>query len=92
MREDLSHLFDGKGIDASAYDDVVEFRDPITNYNSLSGYLFNIQMLKQVRHCKHSGADIRAPWHLPHSLISSCASVRRGLTTSRGLRVAQPMM
>eukprot|EP00967_Tisochrysis_lutea_P105997 scaffold162059_cov18-Tisochrysis_lutea.AAC.1 len=36
-----------KCIDASAYDDVVEFRDPITNYNSLSGYLFNIQMLKQ---------------------------------------------
>ena len=33
----------------SAYDEVVEFRDPITNYNSLAGYLFNIQMLKQVR-------------------------------------------
>eukprot|EP00983_Pelagomonas_calceolata_P012734 407557-Pelagomonas_calceolata.AAC.2 len=49
LKEDLKHLFDGKGIDASAYDDVVEFRDPITNYNSLSGYLFNIQMLKQQR-------------------------------------------
>lgn len=27
---------------------VVEFRDPITKYDSLSGYLFNITMLKKV--------------------------------------------
>jgi hypothetical protein len=48
LREDLSHLFDDRGIDASAYDSVVEFRDPITNYSSLQGYLFNIQMLRRV--------------------------------------------
>lgn len=30
-----------------------EFLDPITKYNSLSGYLFNIQMLKQV--CEEGG-------------------------------------
>jgi len=60
LKEDLKHLFDGKGIDASAYDDVVEFRDPITNYNSLSGYLFNIQMLKQVFDPVLELHDIRA--------------------------------
>lgn len=28
------------------FDDRVEFEDPITRYDSLSGYLFNIAMLR----------------------------------------------
>jgi hypothetical protein len=48
LRADLEHLFDDVGIDASAYDTVVEFKDPITRYSSLQGYLFNIQMLRRV--------------------------------------------
>jgi hypothetical protein len=37
LREDLTHLFDDQGIDQSAYDDVVEFIDPITKYGSAKG-------------------------------------------------------
>ncbi len=37
LKEDLQHLFDDQGIDKSQYDDVVEFRDPITRYDSASG-------------------------------------------------------
>ncbi|GMH32413.1 hypothetical protein BSKO_00247 [Bryopsis sp. KO-2023] len=48
LKEDLKHLFDDQGIDASRYDDVVEFEDPITAYSSIQGYLFNIAMLRRV--------------------------------------------
>ncbi|BDA48214.1 probable heme-binding-like protein At3g10130, chloroplastic at C-terminar half [Coccomyxa sp. Obi] len=48
LKEDLTHLFDDQGIDQSQYDDVVEFRDPITSYNDAKGYMFNIAMLKTV--------------------------------------------
>lgn len=48
LREDLTHLFDDQGINASEYDSVVDFRDPITKYSTLGGYLFNIAMLKNV--------------------------------------------
>lgn len=37
LRDDLGHLFDEQGIDKSAYESKVEFRDPITRYNSVSG-------------------------------------------------------
>lgn len=37
LREDLAHLFDEQGIDKTAYENKVEFRDPITSYNSVSG-------------------------------------------------------
>lgn len=37
LKEDLQHLFDDQGIDKSQYDNVVEFRDPITQYNNASG-------------------------------------------------------
>lgn len=47
LKEDLKHLFDDKGIDASAYESVVDFKDPITSFNSLEGYLFNIQFLRR---------------------------------------------
>ncbi|GFH24592.1 uncharacterized protein HaLaN_22412, partial [Haematococcus lacustris] len=42
-----AHRPGGVGIDASAYDSVVDFRDPITRYTSLQGYLFNIAFLKR---------------------------------------------
>lgn len=50
LRKDLVHLFDEQGIDKSMYDEKVEFRDPITNYDSLTGYLFNIGMLRALFH------------------------------------------
>ena len=37
LKEDLQHLFDDQGIDKSQYNDRVEFRDPITSYNDVSG-------------------------------------------------------
>ncbi|KAG0620713.1 hypothetical protein M758_4G237700 [Ceratodon purpureus] len=46
--KDLVHLFDEQGIDKSMYDDKVEFRDPITKYDSLNGYLINITVLRTV--------------------------------------------
>ncbi|CAN6207356.1 unnamed protein product [Urochloa humidicola] len=46
LRADLPHLFDDVGIDRSAYDDRVRFRDPITSHDTIDGYLFNIRLLK----------------------------------------------
>jgi len=46
LKEDLNHLFDEQGIDASKYDEDVKFQDPITSYNGIDGYLFNIQFLR----------------------------------------------
>lgn len=46
LRRDLVHLFDEQGIDKSMYDQKVEFRDPLTKYDSLNGYLLNIQFLR----------------------------------------------
>ncbi|XP_025701706.1 uncharacterized protein [Arachis hypogaea] len=46
LYDDLPHLFDDQGIDESAYDEGVIFRDPITKHDSLSGYLFNISLLR----------------------------------------------
>lgn len=37
LREDLTHLFDDKGIDESLYDERVVFEDPITSYGSVKG-------------------------------------------------------
>ena len=39
LRRDLVHLFDEQGIDKSSYEEVVQFIDPITSYNKLSGVL-----------------------------------------------------
>lgn len=50
LRKDLVHLFDEQGIDKTMYDEKVEFRDPITNYDTLDGYLFNIGMLRALFH------------------------------------------
>ncbi|KAJ9163156.1 hypothetical protein P3X46_022855 [Hevea brasiliensis] len=46
LYDDLPHLFDDQGIDRTAYDELVKFRDPITKHDSISGYLFNIALLK----------------------------------------------
>lgn len=48
LYEDLPHLFDDRGIDRTAYDERVKFRDPITKHDTVSGYLFNIAMLKNI--------------------------------------------
>ncbi|KAK9149749.1 hypothetical protein Scep_008506 [Stephania cephalantha] len=45
---DLPHLFDEQGIDRTMYDDKVKFRDPITKHDTISGYLFNIQLLRML--------------------------------------------
>lgn len=46
LYDDLPHLFDDQGIDKTAYDEQVRFRDPITKHDRISGYLFNISLLK----------------------------------------------
>jgi hypothetical protein len=46
--EDLTHLFDAQGIDENLYEADVRFEDPLTKYDNISGYLFNITMLKNV--------------------------------------------
>lgn len=46
LYDDLPHLFDDQGIDRTAYDEQVVFRDPITKHDTIGGYLFNISMLK----------------------------------------------
>lgn len=48
LYQDLPHLFDDQGIDRTAYDERVKFRDPITKHDTISGYLFNIAMLKKI--------------------------------------------
>ncbi|XP_065851508.1 uncharacterized protein [Euphorbia lathyris] len=48
LYDDLPHLFDDQGIDPSAYDERVKFRDPITRHDTITGYLFNIALLKLI--------------------------------------------
>lgn len=48
LYEDLPHLFDDQGIDRTAYDERVMFRDPITKHDTIAGYMFNIALLKQL--------------------------------------------
>jgi hypothetical protein len=48
LYDDLPHLFDDQGIDRTAYDERVKFRDPITKHDTVSGYLFNITLLKEL--------------------------------------------
>lgn len=49
LTRDLQHLFDDQGIDKSQYDDVVEFRDPITQYNNASGKRCKLLSGKMIR-------------------------------------------
>ncbi|KAK9101881.1 hypothetical protein Sjap_019135 [Stephania japonica] len=48
LYDDLPHLFDEQGIDRTMYDEKVKFRDPITKHDTISGYLFNIQLLRRL--------------------------------------------
>ena len=47
LKDDLQHLFDDQGIDKSQYDDVVEFRDPITRYDNASGIECHLSPFKK---------------------------------------------
>ena len=55
LKEDLQHLFDDRGIDQSKYDANVKFEDPLTRYESLDGYLRNIQVREGGRSCRACG-------------------------------------
>lgn len=46
LKRDLPKLFDKGEIDRAYFEEKMNFEDPITKYDSLSGYLFNIQMLR----------------------------------------------
>ena len=53
LKEDLQHLFDDQGIDKSQYNDRVEFRDPITSYNDVSGDLTSNALHERTTHRSH---------------------------------------
>lgn len=59
LREDLDHLFDDQGIDVSAYEDRVTFRDPITSYSTIQGYVANIKFLRTIFRPKFTLHDIK---------------------------------
>ncbi|KAK4746711.1 hypothetical protein SAY87_025748 [Trapa incisa] len=48
LYDDLPHTFDDQGIDRTAYEEHVKYRDPITKLSTISWYLFNIALLKTV--------------------------------------------
>ncbi|CAH9125036.1 unnamed protein product [Cuscuta epithymum] len=70
LYKDLPHLFDDKGIDRTAYDAAVKFRDPITRHDNIDGYLLNIAALKLLFRPKFSlhwvkqtgGSEITTRW------------------------------
>lgn len=70
LKKDLEHLFDDVGIDASQYEDVVDFRDPITRYSSLSGYLFNIAFLRRAFDPAFQLHDIRVSESDPNAVVT----------------------
>jgi hypothetical protein len=59
LREDLTHLFDDRGIDVTKYDNVVTFRDPITSYGTIQGYVANIKFLKNIFQPRFTLHDIK---------------------------------
>ena len=66
LAEDLTHLFDARGIDAALYAPDVSFEDPLTKYDSFAGYAFNIQMLRRVFSPEYVMHDIyqSGPWEI----------------------------
>ncbi|KAL9269191.1 hypothetical protein AKJ16_DCAP22809 [Drosera capensis] len=70
LYEDIPRVFSDRGLDHTVYDDQVKFQDPITKYECLSGYLFNIAILKnlfnpdiQLHWVKQTGpCEITARW------------------------------
>lgn len=61
LEADLQQLFTEKGIDLNLYDDNVCFQDPLTQYDGIQGYLFNIQFLRRVF----------TPWFVLHSVTET---------------------
>jgi len=45
---DLTHLFDDVGLDKSLYEADVAFEDPLSKFDNIDAFLFNISMLKNV--------------------------------------------
>ncbi|XP_057968800.1 uncharacterized protein LOC131158159 isoform X3 [Malania oleifera] len=79
LYEDLPHLFDDQGIDRTAYDERVKFRDPITKHDTISGYLFNIALLRKI-----FGPDFQLHWvkqvwfvHWPYEITTRWTMVMR---------------
>ncbi|PNW83042.1 hypothetical protein CHLRE_06g304400v5 [Chlamydomonas reinhardtii] len=70
LREDLAHLFDDQGIDPTAYEEVVDFRDPITRYDSLGGYLFNIAFLRRAFDPAFTLHDIIVDPHIDNAITT----------------------
>ncbi|MCL7032282.1 hypothetical protein MKW94_014154 [Papaver nudicaule] len=70
LYEDIPHVFDDQGIDHTMYDTRLRFRDPITKYDSIYGYLAYIFMLKnlfkpeiQLHYVKQTGPyEISTRW------------------------------
>ncbi|KAI3906289.1 hypothetical protein MKW92_004052 [Papaver armeniacum] len=70
LHEDIPHVFDDQGIDHTMYDENLRFRDPITKYDSIYGYLAYIFMLKnffkpeiQLHYVKQTGPyEISTRW------------------------------
>ncbi|CAI5491530.1 unnamed protein product [Closterium sp. Naga37s-1] len=50
LQQELPKLFVEGGMSSARFADKVEFEDPITRYDTLAGYLFNIQMLRYLFH------------------------------------------
>ncbi|PIA65428.1 hypothetical protein AQUCO_00100726v1 [Aquilegia coerulea] len=77
LYDDLPHLFDDQGIDRTMYDEQVKFRDPITKHDTISGYLFNIDLLKklfqpdfQLHYVKQTGPyEITTRWTMVMKFI-----------------------
>lgn len=68
LKVDLPNLFNEKGIDKSKYDEKVAFIDPITKYDSLSGYLLNIQVGGG---CRNFGAGRRVLLTLSATILQN---------------------
>lgn len=67
--EDLRHLFDEQGIDRTAYDEHVRFRDPITKHDTISGYLFNISLLRELFRPEFFLHWVKQVWFTSISLV-----------------------
>jgi len=95
LAEDLQHLFDDRGIDARRYEERMAFEDPLTRYDTLSGYLFNIQMLRrvfaptfQLHDVKRTGElELTTRWTMGMRLAANPLQVRPQSCVAGGLGV-----
>jgi hypothetical protein len=61
-----------QGIDPDSYAPVVDFRDPITRYTSIQGYLFNIQFLRRAFDPLFVLHDLRIDPQDPNAIVTRC--------------------